>query len=71
MKTTMTNNNKNRLKPIVLTDQEAIKLIHYRANRECRSLANTVAITVREQLSNILSSQQTQNTDFQQSGNVS
>gem|GEM_PF-4107731 len=44
-------NRKYPLKPILVTNKEAIKLIHDRAKRESRSLANTVAVTIKESLS--------------------
>ena len=44
------NKNISHLKPIPITDQEAIRLIQERAEREDRSKANAAAITIKEAL---------------------
>ena len=41
-----------KLKPILLRDQEAISLIHKRAAKEERSLANALVFTVKQALRN-------------------
>ncbi|MCK4629444.1 MAG: hypothetical protein KAT56_10600 [Sedimentisphaerales bacterium] len=47
----MSNVSKTKLKPIPITDQEAIRLIRERAKREGRSMANAAAVTIKEALS--------------------
>jgi hypothetical protein len=42
---------KNTIKPVRITDQEALKLLHERAPEQHRSLANLAAVAVIQTLS--------------------